>query len=166
MKKLLLTFIILLVPAVCAVSTALAGNPTREMQALINEYRHHEGFDGISVGPLGVTLLRTVALSSSDLDAEDREVLRSFNRITRITILDFENAEADIKALFVQKAKQILSRMELILETKDDGERLSIYGIDKGDEIRDCILWDSDGTVICVRGSVTLDKLMAAANHD
>ena len=56
--------------------------------------------------------------------------------------------------------------MELILEAKDDGDKLSIYGIDKGDEIRDCILWDPDGTIICVRGSVTLDKLMAAVNND
>ena len=57
-------------PALFAVTMALAGNPAGKMQTLINEYRHHEGFDGISVGPLGVALLKTIALSDSDLDAE------------------------------------------------------------------------------------------------
>lgn len=166
MKKLLLTFTLFLGPALFAVTMALAGNPAGKMQTLINEYRHHEGFDGISVGPLGVALLKTIALSDSDLDEEDRAVLRAFNKIKRVTILDFEDAEADVKARFVQKAKQILSGMELILEAKDDGDKLSIYGVDKGDEIRDCILWDPDGTIICVRGSVTLDKLVAAVNND
>ena len=166
MKKLLLTLTLFLGPALFAVTMALAGNPAGKMQTLINEYRHHEGFDGISVGPLGVALLKTVALADSDLDAEDRAVLRAFNKIKRVTILDFEDAEPDVKARFVQKAKQILSGMELILEAKDDGDKLSIYGVDKGDEIRDCILWDPDGTIICVRGSVTLDKLVAAVNND
>ena len=115
MKKLLLTLTILLGPAVFAVSMALAGNPAGKMQTLINEYRHHEGFDGVSVGPLGVALLKTVALADSDLDKEDREVLRAFNKIKRVTILDFEDAEVNLKARFVQKAKQILSKMELIL---------------------------------------------------
>lgn len=166
MKKLLLTLTILLGPAVFAVSMAQAGNPAGKMQTLINTYRHEDGFDRVTVGPLGVALLKTVALADSDLDKEDREVLRAFDKIKRISILDFEDAAASVKAKFVEKAQKILSGMELILEAKDDGDRLSIYGLDKGDEIRDCILWDPDGTLICIRGSVSLDKLMAAVNND
>jgi hypothetical protein len=98
MKKLLLTITLFLGPALFAVTMALAGNPAGKMQTLINEYRHHEGFDGISVGPLGVALLKTIALSDSDLDEEDRAVLRAFNRIKRVTILDFEDAEAEEEA--------------------------------------------------------------------
>jgi hypothetical protein len=45
MKKLLLTLTFFMGPALFAVTMALAGNPAGKMQTLINEYRHHEGFD-------------------------------------------------------------------------------------------------------------------------
>lgn len=161
MKKLLITLTILL-----AGTLAWAGNPAAKVQTLVNEFRHNEGFDGITLGPLGLSLVKTLALSDSDMDAEDREVLKAFTHIRRLSILDFEDARPDVKERFVSRVKKILESMELILEAKDDGSRLSIYGIDNGKEIKDCILFDPSGTLICVRGSVTVEKLMAAVNND
>ena len=161
MKKLLITLTILLTGTL-----AWAGNPAAKVQTLVNEFRHNEGFDGITLGPLGLSLVKTLALSDSDMDAEDREVLKAFTHIRRLSILDFEDARPDVKERFVSRVKKILEGMELILEAKDDGSRLSIYGIDNGKEIKDCILFDPSGTLICVRGSVTLEKLMAAVNND
>lgn len=161
MKKLLITLTILL-----AGTLAWAGNPAAKVQTLVNEFRHNEGFDGITLGPLGLSLVKTLALSDSDMDAEDREVLKAFTHIRRLSILDFEDARPDVKERFVSRVKKILEGMVLILEAKDDGSRLSIYGIDNGKEIKDCILFDPSGTLICVRGSVTVEKLMAAVNND
>ena len=161
MKKLLITLTILLTGTL-----AWAGNPAAKVQTLVNEFRHNEGFDGITLGPLGLSLVKTLALSDSDMDAEDREVLKAFTHIRRLSILDFEDARPDVKERFVSRVKKILEGMELILEAKDDGSRLSIYGIDNGKEIKDCILFDPSGTLICVRGSVTVEKLMAAVNND
>ena len=161
MKKLLITLTILL-----AGTLAWAGNPAAKVQTLVNEFRHNEGFDGITLGPLGLSLVKTLALSDSDMDAEDREVLKAFTHIRRLSILDFEDARPDVKERFVSRVKKILEGMELILEAKDDGSRLSIYGIDNGKEIKDCIRFDPSGTLICVRGSVTVEKLMAAVNND
>ena len=161
MKKLLITLTLLL-----AGTLAWAGNPAAKVQTLVNEFRHNEGFDGITLGPLGLSLVKTLALSDSDMDAEDREVLKAFTHIRRLSILDFEDARPDVKERFVSRVKKILEGMELILEAKDDGSRLSIYGIDNGKEIKDCILFDPSGTLICVRGSVTVEKLMAAVNND
>ena len=161
MKKLLITLTILLTGTL-----AWAGNPAAKVQTLVNEFRHNEGFDGITLGPLGLSLVKTLALSDSDMDAEDREVLKAFTHIRRLSILDFEDARPDVKERFVSRVKKILEGMELILEAKDDGSRLSIYGIDNGKEIKDCVLFDPSGTLICVRGSVTVEKLMAAVNND
>lgn len=161
MKKLLITLTILF-----AGTLAWAGNPAAKVQTLVNEFRHNEGFDGITLGPLGLSLVKTLALSDSDMDAEDREVLKAFTHIRRLSILDFEDARPDVKERFVSRVKKILEGMELILEAKDDGSRLTIYGIDNGKEIKDCILFDPSGTLICVRGSVTVEKLMAAVNND
>lgn len=159
MKKILLTISLLL-----SATLLWAGKPVNKVQALVKEYRQYDGFDNVTMGPLALSLLKTIALSDADLDREDREVLRSFSKIRRLTVLDFEDADAVVKERFVKKVQKALKGMELILEAKDDGDQLSIYGIDDGSQISDCILWNPNSTLICVKGSVTLDKLMAAVN--
>ena len=55
--------------------------------------------------------------------------------------------------------------MELILEAKDDGNRMSIYGIDEGGRVRDCVLYSPDSMLICVKGSLNVEQLLSSA-HD
>lgn len=158
MKKLLVTLTILLT------GTFLWAGVPAKVQTLMNEYKHHDGFDHVSIGPLGMTLMKGIILSDKDLDAEDRAALGAFESIRRLTILDFEDAQADVKARFISKLQHILNGMDLILETKDSDSRLSIYGVDDGRTVRDCILFDPDGTLIVVRGKIGMDKLMELAN--
>lgn len=158
MKKLLVTLTILLT------GTLLWAGVPAKVQTLMNEYKHHDGFDHVSIGPLGMTLMKGIVLSDKDLDAEDRAALGAFESIRRLTILDFEDAQADVKARFISKLQRILNGMDLILETKDSDSRLSIYGVDDGRTVRDCILFDPDGTLIVVRGKIGMDKLMELAN--
>lgn len=158
MKKLLVTLTILLT------GTLLWAGVPAKVQTLMNEYKHHDGFDHVSIGPLGMTLMKGIVLSDKDLDAEDRAALGAFESIRRLTILDFEDAQADVKARFISKLQRILNGMDLILETKDSDSRLSIYGVDDGRTVRDCILFDPDGTLIVVRGKIGMDKLMEMAN--
>ena len=158
MKKLLVTLTILLT------GTMLWAGVPAKVQTLMNEYKHHDGFDHVSIGPLGMTLMKGIVLSDKDLDAEDRAALGAFESIRRLTILDFEDAQADVKARFISKLQRILNGMDLILETKDSDSRLSIYGVDDGRTVRDCILFDPDGTLIVVRGKIGMDKLMELAN--
>ena len=158
MKKLLVTLTILLT------GTLLWAGVPAKVQTLMNEYKHHDGFDHVSIGPLGMTLMKGIVLSDKDLDAEDRAALGAFESIRRLTILDFEDAQADVKARFISKLRHILNGMDLILETKDSDSRLSIYGVDDGRTVRDCILFDPDGTLLVVRGKIGVDKLMELAN--
>jgi len=158
MKKLLVTLTILLT------GTMLWAGAPAKVQTLMNEYKHHDGFDHVSIGPLGMTLMKGIILSDKDLDAEDRAALGAFEKIRRLTILDFEDAQADVKARFISKLQRLLNGMELILETKDSDSRLSIYGVDDGQTVRDCILFDPDGTLIVVKGKIGIDKLMELAN--
>ena len=159
MKKILLTFTLLL-----AGTLLWAGVPAK-MQTLINEFSHKDGFESISIGPLGMTLIKGFARFSDDMDSEDLAVLRSFDSIRRVTILEFEDADDTVRNRFVHKVEKLLGRMSLIMEAKDKGDRLSIYGIDDGDRVRDCILYNPDGLLICVKGSVKLEQLLAQA-HD
>lgn len=159
MKKLIVTLGILLVSTL-----VWAGKPAK-VQTLINEYRHQDGFETISIGPLGMSLLRSFVRHSGDVDQEDLEVLRSFDSIRRVTIVDFEDAEASVRARFTRKLERLLDGMELILEAKDDGDRLSIYGIEDDGQVRDCIFYSPDGMLLCVKGSVNLEKLLETANR-
>ena len=162
MKKTLLTFTILLRSA----ALTRAGGPAK-VQSLIKQYRDKDGFETLSIGPMGMLAARVATRLSSDIDQEDLAILRSFDSIRRLTFLDFSDADSTDREHFTQKMKKALKGMELILEAKDDGDGLSIYGIDDGKKVRDCILYSpDDGTVICVRGSIDLEKLMAAAGHD
>jgi len=160
MKKIALTLTLLFTAALL-----WAGKPVK-VQTLINEFRHHEGFESVSVGPLGLALVKTIVLADDDLDSEDREVLRSFDQIRHLSILDFEDGAEEVKARFVKKVRRILDGMSLIVEVKDKGNHLSIYGTEKNGRLKDCILFDPNGTLICVRGTVCIDKLMAAVNND
>lgn len=158
MKKLILTLSVLFVSIL-----VWAGKPAR-IQTLINEYRHQDGFETISVGPLGMSFLNAVIRHSGDMDREDLEILHSFDRIKRLTIVDFEDAETSVRERFTRKVERLLSGMELILEAKDDGDRFSIYGIEDGGTVRDCILYNPGGMLLCIRGSVNLEKLMAGTD--
>lgn len=159
MKKILLSLTLLLTGVLL-----WAGTPEK-VQTLINEYRHQDGFDTISIGPLGMSLMKGIIRFSDEVDDEDLAVLRSFNSIRRVTIVDFEEADETARSRFTRKVEKLLARMELILEAKDDGDRLSIYGIDDGDKVRDCVLYSPDGMLICVKGAVNLEQLLEQA-HD
>lgn len=161
MKKTLLTITILLISA----ALSWAGGPAK-VQSLIKQYRDKDGFETVSIGPMGMLLARTVTRLSADVDKEDLAILRSFDSIRRVTILNFSDADSSAREHFIQKMQKALKGMELILEAKDDGDGLSIYGVDDGKRVRDCILYSPDGTLICLRGSIDLEKLMAAAGND
>ena len=80
MKKLILTmmFILLTLGQVWAVS------PFR-VKRLVGEYRHKDGFELVSIGPLGVGLLKHAVTRYGDLDKSDQ-----------LIILDFGDAPGDI----------------------------------------------------------------------
>lgn len=159
MKKILLSLTLLLSGVLL-----WAGTPEK-MQTVINEYRHQDGFDTISIGPLGMTLMKGIIRFSDDVDQEDLAMLRSFDSIRRVTIVGFEEADEAVRSRFTRKVEKLLSRMELILEAKDDGNRMSIYGIDEGGRVRDCVLYSPDSMLICVKGSLNVEQLLSSA-HD
>ena len=132
------------------------------IQNLISQYRTREDVDVISVGPMGMSLIRMVAGASSGLDRDVLDLLSIARGIKRITIVDFEDSA--VRDHLAGKIERELEGMELIMEAKDDGEHLRIYGHDDGETIRDFILYTSDGTLILTRGKVDTEKIIALIN--
>ena len=154
MKKALLTLIIAL-----AGLSAWAGNQTGKVQNLVRQFKDCEGFEVVSLGRLGTSLMKGVIRLSVDMDDEDRAALNVFTNIKSLSIVDFEDAHPGDKERFVKKLGKILDGMELIMEVSDDGDHVCFYGIEDGSKVRDCIMYSSDGCLILTEGSIDFDKL-------
>ena len=161
MKKTVITFLLL----TATLLTAWAGKPEK-LERLARQYKGEDGFEMVSIGRLGLRLFGGIAAASGDLDKEERAALKVFKGLNKLIVIDFEESPQARKAAFATKVEKILDGMDLILESKDKEETFRIYGIDDGKDIRDCILYSSDGALIVTKGRFSLDaigKLMEMA---
>ena len=150
-------------------TVALAGEPNRQLRNLVSDYRGTQGFDVVDIGTLGLSILKAAARTAAETP-EDREALKLFNSLKRLTIVDFSDAAPDVKDKFLRKANRILRSGEMLLEAKDGGETVRIYGTssDDGNLLEDVALLAGDA-LIFVRGAIRADQvaaLIAQANRD
>ena len=131
---------------------------TRDVIRLVNEFKSEEGFDVVSVGSFGLGLVKMVAKLEAD-DEEDRQALKLLDNINKVVVVEYEEAsDADRKA-FDSSLGHIL---ENVLEVKEDGENLNIYGTsaDDGGSIDDLMIYvQEDCTLICILGSVSMEDI-------
>lgn len=137
---------------------AWAGTPEK-IGDIVKQYSHREGFEVMDLGRLLVGTLRAAALLDSDMDEEDRAALNAFSRVNRLVVVDFEDASEADKTSFRRKVEKVLDKMELIMEAKDSGETIRIYGIQDDTNLKDVILYSSDGTLLSVSGSIDLEHI-------
>lgn len=137
---------------------AWAGTPEK-IGDIVKQYSHREGFEVMNLGRFLVGTLRAAALLDSDMDEEDRAALNAFSRVNRLVVVDFENASEADKTSFRRKVEKVLDKMELIMEAKDSGETIRIYGIQDDNNLKDVILYSSDGTLLSVSGSIDLEHI-------
>lgn len=165
MKKILITLVMLLSLG----TVALAGEPNRQLRNLVSDYRGTQGFDVVDLGGVSLSLLKAAAKTAAKTP-EDREALRLFNGLKRLTIVDFSEAEPEVKDKFLRKVNRILRSGEMLLEAKDGGETVRIYGTssDDGNLLEDVALLAGEA-LIFVRGSIRADQvaaLMKQADRD
>ena len=165
MKKILLTLMMLLSLG----TAALAGEPHTQLRNLVSDYRDTQGFDVVDIGALGLSILKAAARTAAETP-EDREALKLFNSLKRLTIVDFSEAAPDVKEKFLRKANRILQSGEMLLEAKDGGETVRIYGTSSrdGSLLEDVALLAGDA-LIFVRGTIRADQvaaLIAQADRD
>ena len=148
----------------CLVPTAWAGNPTGKIRTLVNDFRDQPGFEVVDMGPVALGLIRAAARGEVKND-DDRKALQVFKDIKRLTILDFSDADAAHKEKFLRKAKRILADEEMLMEAKDDGETVRIYGLSNvGDILEDVIILAGDA-LISVHGKIRADLVGELINQ-
>ena len=157
MKKILITLAMLLSLG----TAALAGDPHTQLRTLVSEYKGTQGFDVVDFGGLGLGLLKAAARTAAETP-EDREALKLFDNLKRLTIVDFSEATPEAKEKFLRKTQRILSSGEMLLEAKDDGETVRVYGSSSkdGKTLQDIALL-ADDALIFIRGSIKTDQIEA-----
>jgi hypothetical protein len=138
---------------------AWAGNPSGKIRTLVNEYRDEPGFEVVDMGGLALGLLRAAARTQVETP-EDRIALDLFSAVKRLTVLDFSDAEAVRKDKFIRKVKRLLADEEVLLEAKDGGQTVKVYGLssEDGNILEDIILLAED-TLISLKGKIRMDQL-------
>ena len=165
MKKLLITLLMLL-----SLGTAVrAGDQNSQLRSLVSSYKGTEGFEIVDIGGIGLGLLKAAARNAAD-SPEDREALKLFNGLKRLTVVDFSDAPADKREKFLRKANRILNDSELLMEAKDNDETVRIYGSSSkdGSLLEDIALLAGDA-LIFIRGTIRTEQvteLMKQADRD
>lgn len=133
------------------------------LSALINEYRGEEGFEVVKVGRLGTAGIKSIIRASGDGDS--KEVMQIIRGINKFIVIDFDDCRTDVKNQFRRKAERLLNDENLILEAKEDGQKVKIYGVvsNNANTLRDFVLYVPDeGAMICAFGSISLSALASA----
>ena len=159
MKKILITLLMIL-----SLGTgAQAGRPRQntQLRTLVASYRGTEGFEVADFGGAALSLMKAAARSAVDTE-EDRQALEVFRGLKRFTVVDFSDASDHAREAFLRKANRILDQGEMLMEAKDGGETIRIYGSSSKDEnfLEDIVLLAED-TLIFVRGTIRIDQIEA-----
>ena len=155
MKKILLT----LCMALCILPVAWAGDQSGQLRTLVNEYRYEPGVEVVDLGGVALGLLKAAARTQVR-NEDDKMAMDVLRGIKRLTILDFSDADDNLKERFFRKAKRILSAEDLLLEARDGGETVRIYGTssDDGNLLEDIVIL-AEEALITVKGKIRMDQI-------
>ena len=129
--------------------------------SIINDFRSEPGCDVVSVGNLGLDLIKIIGKLSVD-SKEDKDVLSVFDGINKILVVDYEEMETAKRQELNSRFANVLDGMEKIIEVKDEEDTLLVYGTTgkDGDSLKDVIVYiPEDCALICFWGSVDFDKI-------
>ena len=155
MKKILITLCMVL----CLAPAAWASNQSGKLRTLVNEYRNEPGIEVVDLGSVALGLMRATIRTQAE-NEQDRKALELLRSIKRLTILDCADADPSVKDSFLRKAKRILASEEMLLEAKDGGETVRVYGLssDDGNLLEDVIILAEDA-LISIKGKIRMDQV-------
>ena len=160
MKKIIFAILSLWLTACSCIAENKHVN-TNNVINTISEYKHLSGVQVISVGKLILGLGKFAAKLSTD-SAEEKAALEILNGIDKVVVINYEDAAEAEQNELNTKFSDLFKNTETILEVKDDGATVNIYGtsINEGESIDDLMIFiPEEYTLICVLGSISADKV-------
>ena len=127
----------------------------------IGEYKDVSGVQVISVGKLILGLGKFAAKLSFDSE-EEKAALEILNCIDKVVVINYEDTAEAQKNELNARFSDLFNQAETILEVKEDGATVKIYGtsVNEGESIDDLMIFiPEEYTLICVLGSISADKV-------
>lgn len=167
MKKLLI-LILLTLPLMMASSSPQLLSSAK-VSAVVSYYRHCEGVETVRIGRLATGALKMVAGMATAGDQDAKDALLLMKGVKALTVFEYEDCEQSLREEISMRLEKALSHAELLMEAKDGGEKMFIYGSvnDKKGTISNLMLFTpSDYALISVSGTVSLDAVAKLAAND
>jgi hypothetical protein len=161
MKKYLL-ILLLLLPLTASAARPQKKVSQREVASIVSEFRHCDGVEVMRLGWLGTALVKGVAVHVDDNDDDLREIRQALRGIRGVTVMEYGDAAPDVRERLSRRLSSILGKREILMEVKDDGEKVQIFGVldDATGLVRDIVFHSpSDCALICMFGSLPLDVI-------
>ena len=131
-----------------------------DLAKVIAKYENEEGFETMTFGSLSMGLIKLIANATAS--KEDKQALDILSGINKFVIVEYEDAPSAKKAAFNKEVSALLSGVEKIVEVKESGDSVDIYGsLSKdGERIENVVIHVSDGgSLVCFFGSVKTSDL-------
>ena len=161
MKKFITIIMLVMMTAGTGISHAAAAKDKYGVADLIGKYEGKEGFEIISFGSFPMGLVKLVANLSAE-SQEDRETLDILDGINKFVVVEYEEASPERKMAFNKEMSTLLKDAEKMIEIKDGGDSLDIYGTlsKDGEKITDVIIHiPEDCTFVCFFGNIRTEDL-------
>ena len=134
----------------------------RKVASVFSSFKNSKGVESLSLGRLGTSLLKGAAKLADDGDGDTRQALTAMKGLTGISILSYEEAEKPLQQKISSRLQSILADAELLMEAKDEGETVKIYGSvnEKTGKLSDVAFFaPSDCAFIFLSGSFDIEDL-------
>lgn len=168
-KAVLLGLLLILPFTICGAGTPGSnrqGNvPKQRISSLIREFRAYDGFVGIHVGPVLLSVAKPF-IRAEMRQAEDEEeraemqlALDAINSIKRVQVAEYSGCDEDIRRKFDSRVSGLLDRMDLLMEVYDGHDHVRMYGRVSADGryLQDFIIHvPSEGALVCLYGRLDL----------
>ncbi len=173
MKKIIAMVMLVVMTAGTGISPAAAQKGSVDSSAilkLVDKYSGEDGFETVSFGNLAVWLMKMAANAKAQTP-EDKAALDVLSGIHKFVAMEYEDASASAKSSFDKEISALLAGAEKIVEVKDGGDSVNIYGTlsKNGDKIRDVIIHvPEESSIVCIFGTVDVKDLgtvMKTANE-
>ncbi len=138
------------------------GAKSRDIIDIVHSYSAMDGFEVISVGKFGLNIAKVFAKKSAETKEEKKEIAEFMDGLQQMVVVDFEDAADTPKAEFKSKVAAFLKKSEIIVEMKENGETMTIYGSSSNDgkAIDDLIMYvPEDCALICLWGRISANNI-------
>lgn len=131
--------------------------------SIIRDFDNAEGFNVLSIKGFGTGVIKHMIIAAMDRnDPEQRAFADLVSGIKRLTVVEYSDCDDSTRERFLRKMDRVLNDDNLLMDVKDSGESLKIYGTvsEDGNQIKDFFVHAPDeGAFILLSGTLSLDSV-------